>query len=232
MAASIAVLSSALCFHSNVPKLVYELRFPKKSKYKSKISKMFKIGTRAAIACSLLYYIVGVFSYVAFGKDIAGNLLTNFQQKQVWYLSIVKFAYALVILFSNPVIAYLSVVTIDRYLFTSERTYFRRLAESLVWCTVVWFLAIMVPQLDVVFSFTGSTGGILLIYVLPSSYYIAVVRRLRKRNDTKSLAFVGPSWLVPCAYILICFSIILGIVSTISRILLLLESLIICLKLL
>lgn len=184
---------------------------------------MFKIGTRAAIACTLLYYIVGVFSYIAFGKDIAGNLLTNFQQKQVWYLSIVKFAYALVILFSNPVIAYLSVVTIDRYLFTSERTYLRRLAESLVWCTVVWFLAIMVPQLDVVFSFTGSTGGILLIYVLPSLYYLAVVRRLRKRNDTKSLAYVGPGWLVPGAYVLIGFSILLGIVSTVSRILLLIE---------
>ena len=167
---------------------------------------------------------------IAFGKDIAGNLLTNFQQKQVWYLSIVKFAYALVILFSNPVVAYLSVVTIDRYLFTSERTYLRRLAESLVWCTVVWFLAIMVPQLDVVFSFTGSTGGILLIYVLPSLYYLAVVKRLRKRNDTKSLAFVGPGWLVPGAYILIGFSILLGIVSTVSRVLLLLESCFFCLK--
>ena len=78
---------------------------------------MFRIGAGAAIFSCCLYYVVGMFAYFAFGSSIAGNLLTNFQQKGYWYLSIVKLAYALVALFSNPIVVYPSVATIDRLLF-------------------------------------------------------------------------------------------------------------------
>ena len=220
VAASISVFSSALCFHSNVPKLVNELRYPKASKFRAKVAKMFRIGVGSAAVCCLLYYIVGLFSYFAFGKEIAGNLLTNFQQKGYWYLSIVKLAYALVVLFSNPVIAFPSLLTLDHMLFTGERTFSRRIIESLVWCTIVWFIAIMIPQLDIVFGFTGSTGGVLLVYILPSLYYIAVVKRLKKRMDQSTLSLIGPRWLRPAAYILIAISIVIGVISTISNILL------------
>ena len=105
-------------------------------------------------------------------------------------------------------------------LFTGERTFSRRIIESLVWCTIVWFIAIMIPQLDIVFGFTGSTGGVLLVYILPSLYYIAVVKRLKKRMDQSTLSLIGPRWLQPAAYILIAISIVIGVISTISNILL------------
>lgn len=179
---------------------------------------MTVIGIMAACFSCLLYYIVGMFAYFAFGDAIAGNLLTNFQAKGYWYLGIVKLAYALVVLFSNPVVVLPGITTIDQAFFKGERTLVRRLAESLIWSLLVWVLAIAIPQLDVVFGLTGSTGGILLIYVLPSVYYIAVVKRIQKRVGESLASMVGPHWLYPFAHVLILIAVALGVISTISQI--------------
>lgn len=179
---------------------------------------MFRIGSSAAIFSCGLYYIVGMFAYFAFGNSIAGSLLTNFQQKGYWYLSIVKLAYALVVLFSNPIVVYPSVTTIDRLLFKGERVLWRRVCESFVWCTTVWAIAIAIPQLDVVFGLTGSTTGTLLIYVYPAIFYIAVVKRFQKQPEAVVKSILGPTWLYPFAYILILVSSTSGIISTISQI--------------
>lgn len=159
-----------------------------------------------------------MFAYFAFGNSIAGSLLTNFQQKGYWYLSIVKLAYALVVLFSNPIVVYPSVTTIDRLLFKGERVLWRRVCESFVWCTTVWAIAIAIPQLDVVFGLTGSTTGTLLIYVYPAIFYIAVVKRFQKQPEAVVKSILGPTWLYPFAYILILVSSTSGIISTISQI--------------
>lgn len=178
---------------------------------------MMRIGIIAAVASCSLYYFVGLFAYFAFGKTIEGNLLTNFQQKGYWYLGIVKFAYALVVLFSNPVVVFPALTTIDELIFKGERVFWRRLLESFIWCTIVWGIAIMIPQLDVAFGLTGATGGILLIYVLPAYYYVAVVKRTQKRSDNSAYSITGPHWLYPFAYFVIVFTLILGIISTISQ---------------
>lgn len=212
------VFSSALCFHTNIPKMVRELKYPKTTRFATKVHKMFSIGMTAAVSCTLLYYTVGAFAYFAFGNEIAGNLLTNFQHKGYWYLGIVKFAYALVVIFSNPVVAFPSVCIIDRVLFTDDRTWYRRLAESLLWCTLIWFIATLVPQLDVVFSFTGATGGILLLYVLPSIFYIAVVKRVRKKTNNTAASLVGPSWLYYAAHCIIAITLIEGCMSITTQI--------------
>ena len=176
------------------------------------------IGILAASFSCLLYYIVGMFAYFAFGDTIAGNLLTNFQMKGYWYLGIVKLAYALVVLFSNPVVVLPGITTIDKVFFKGERSLLRRVMESLIWCLIVWILAIAIPQLDVVFGLTGSTGGILLIHVLPSVYYIAVVKRIQKRAGETVSSMVGPAWLYPFAHVLILIAVVLGVVSTLSQI--------------
>ena len=177
-----------------------------------------RIGIISAVASCSLYYFVGLFAYFAFGDSIEGNLLTNFQQKGYWYLGIVKLAYALVVLFSNPVVVFPALATIDELIFKTERVFWRRLLESWIWCTIVWLIAILIPQLDVVFGLTGATGGILLIYVLPAYYYIAVVKRMKKRTSNSAYSITGPQWLYPFAYFLIVFTLLLGIISTISQI--------------
>ena len=198
--------------------MVKELKYSSTSKFKTKINKMMRIGTISAVASCFLYYFVGLFAYFAFGDTIAGNLLTNFQQKGYWYLGIVKCAYALVVLFSNPVVVFPALTTIDEVFFKGERVFWRRYVESFIWCTIVWFIAIKIPQLDFIFGLTGATGGILLIFVLPAYYYLAVVKRLQKRTDNIAYSIIGPSWLKPFAYFLIIFTLLLGIISTISQI--------------
>ena len=212
------IFSSALCFHANIPKMVRELKFPQKTRFANKVHKMFRIGRTGAISCAIRYYIVGSFAYFAFGDAIAGNLLTNFQQKGYWYLEIVKLAYALVVVFSNPVVVFPSVSLIDKMLFEGERNWKRRLLEGFCWCTVVWFIATLIPQLDVVFSFTGATGGILLIYVLPSYFYIATVKKVRQKSNGTASTVLGPPWLYRFAPCLIVITLIEGCVSIVSQI--------------
>jgi amino acid permease len=198
--------------------MVGELKFPNKSKFSSKVTKMIRISMMGSVFATVLYYVVGSFAYFAFGDTIASNLLTNFQQKGYWYLGIVKFAYGLVVLFSNPVVVYCAITTIDGWIFTGERTLLRRFCESFLWCTCIWLLAIMIPQLDVVFGLTGATSGILLVFVLPSYFYLAVAKRMQKRTNNSAISMIGPSWFVPLAKVLIVFTLILGVIATVSQI--------------
>ena len=134
------------------------------------------------------------------------------------------------VLLSTPLVVYPSISTIDRWLFTGERTLKRRFGEAFIWCTVAWALAVTVPQLDVVFGLTGSTGGMLIIYVFPSLLYIAVVKRLSKRAPETVYSLVGPSWLFPFAHVLIVVVIVLGSISTYSQLLSIISCSVSCMK--
>lgn len=117
LSTAVSVFFTCLCAHVNIPKMTSELKFPTKSKFGNKLKKMDRVNNISFVACTVVYFLVGVCGYLAFGANTKGNLLSNFADLNVWYLNIVKVAYAFVALFSYPVLSFSPLVSIDKTFF-------------------------------------------------------------------------------------------------------------------
>ena len=213
---SISVFSCALCYQTGIPVMMKEVHFAASSHFRSKVHYLDWINLLASSLAAFLYYIVGLFGYFAFGPTIRDNILANFSDVELPFVSFVKAAYAVVMVCSNPIIVYPSLLTIDKWLFSSPTSLARRLSLGFVWSMLVWFAALMIPRLTVVFGITGSTGGFIIMFILPAVYYIQVFRQTRWSKKKLSIQRDG-RWQLPVAYGVLVGSIVLGIAATVSQ---------------
>lgn len=181
---AIAVFFTCLCAHVNIPKMTSELKFQKESKFSSKLAKMDRVNIIAFIACTVIYYAVGVCGYLAFGEKTLGNLLDNFTELNVGYLNLVKFAYAFVALFSYPVLSFSPLVSIDKTFFKQPRPTWRRVVEAFIWSILCYIVAMLVPQIRVIFSLTGSLCGGVLAFVWPAIFFVYINKREKAKTHT------------------------------------------------
>ena len=182
LVSSISVFFTSMCCHVNIPKMTSELKFPSSSKFSNKVNKMVRVNWIAFLSCGTIYFIVGAFGYLAYGDQIAPNLLTNFTNDKVGYVNVVKLAYAFVVLFSYPALAFAALVTFDKLCFKQPRPAHRRYLEAFFWTLLSAFVAIVFPILDKVFGVTGSMCGILLNFAIPAFYFVLIAKRERARK--------------------------------------------------
>lgn len=213
---SISVFSCALCYQTGIPVMMREVHYVASSRFPSKVHYMDWINLLASSLAAFLYYVVGLFGYFAFGPTIQDNILANFSEVQLPFVSLVKAAYAVVMICSNPIIVYPSLLTIDKWLFVSPSSLARRLSLGFVWSMLVWFAALMIPRLTVVFGITGSTGGFIIMFILPAIYYICVFKRARRSKKKLSIQKDG-RWQLPVAYGVLVGSVVLGVAATVSQ---------------
>ena len=186
---AVSVFFTCLASHVNIPKMTAELKLPKESKFASRVKKMDRANNVAFVACSLIYYLVGLCGYLAYGPNTEDNLLTNFGTSNTWYMNIVKLAYAFVVLFSYPALAFAALVTLDKLCFKQPRPAHRRYLEAFFWTLLSAIVAIVFPILDKVFGVTGSMCGILLNFAIPAFYFvlIAKIERAKKASSKGSI---------------------------------------------
>ena len=186
---AISVFFTAMCCHVNIPKMTAELKFPSKTRFADKTKKMRRVNTISFLSCGTIYFVVGAFGYLAYGDKIGANLLDNFSQDKAWYLNIVKMAYAFVVLFSYPVLSFAALVSFDKMVFKKQpRPAGRRITEAFVWTAISAFIAIVLPELDIVFGITGSLCGILLNFAIPAYYFICMAKKEKTKEATSRLS--------------------------------------------
>ena len=191
---AISVFFTAMCCHVNIPKMTAELKLPSKTRFADKTKKMARVNTISFLSCGTIYFIVGAFGYLAYGDKIGANLLDNFSQDHAWYLNIVKLAYAFVVLFSYPVLSFAALVSFDKMVFKKQpRPAGRRITEAFVWTAISAFIAIVLPELDIVFGITGSLCGILLNFAIPAYYFICMAKKEKAKEVTSRLTMFAVS---------------------------------------
>ena len=203
LSTAVSVFFTCLCSHVNIPKMTSELRFPKTSKFSNKMKKMDRVNNISFVACTVVYFLVGLCGYLAFGSNTKDNLLSNFAEMNVWYLNLVKVAYAVVALFSYPVLSFSPLVSIDKTFFKQPRSTGRRVAEAFVWTVIASVIAIVIPELDTVFGITGSLCGILINFTIPAFYYICMAKKEKAKEQSSRLPMfsisqgkIGFSWFI------------------------------------
>lgn len=212
---AVSVFFTCLASHVNIPKMTAELKLPKASKFSSRVKKMDRANNVAFVACSLIYYLVGLCGYLAYGPNTEDNLLTNFGTNNTWYMNIVKLAYSFVALFSYPVLAFSPLVSIDKTLFKQPRPATRRVLQAFIWSILTYVVAMIIPQLRVIFSLTGSLCGVALVFVWPAFFYIHVAKREKARaKSTKRSQYDIKTGAIYFAWFLFYIGIVMAVFMT------------------
>ena len=216
LTSAVSVFFSSLCCHASIPKMTSELRIPENSRFNSKVKKMIRIDNVAFLSCGAIYFVVGACGYLAYGNSIESNLLTNFSNDKAWYLNIVKLAYALVVLFSYPTLAFAAVVTFDKICFKKQpRPLWRRIVECFIWSAISCFIAIIIPQLDTVFGIIGSLCGFLVNFAIPAYFFIGMAKKERaKTQAARTPIFSVSQARIYGAWFLFYFGVVLAVLFT------------------
>lgn len=211
-----AVFVLCFCSHVNTTKITAELKYtPGKSKFMSKVKKSSRATITAYVICALSYFFVGVCGYMAFGNKIEGSILDSLKDTDVWFKPVVRVGYGLVVMFSYPILGFPACNTIDAYIFKGERTTARRISEGLIWVAVTFVLAVAIPQLEMIFGVTGNFCGVLIVFVWPALYFIAMCNAEKKKPvEAKSSWFKFSSCEYITAWIILVVGVILCIFCT------------------
>ena len=207
-----------LCFggHINTPKITSELRYNKESsKFKSKASKVTKATIIAYVFCAIVYLFVGICGYLAFGNTIQGSILDSMRNMNVWYKPVVRVGYGVVVMLSYPFLAFPACCTLDSWMFKGERTAARRYGEAFVWVLLTLIVCLAIPSLSSIFGVTGNFCGVLLAFVWPALYFIALCRKEKaKPKDEQVTWFKVKSWEEIVAWVILVVGTIVCIWAT------------------
>ena len=120
-----------------------------------------------------------------------------------------------VVLFSYPALAFAALVTLDKLLFKQPRPAHRRILQAFIWSILTYVVAMIIPQLRVIFSLTGSLCGVALVFVWPAFFYIHVAKREKARaKSTQRSQYSISNNAIYFAWFLFYIGIILAIFMT------------------
>lgn len=198
---STSIYSFALGAHQSVIQIYSELN-------NRSATKMVTICFVNVISCFLFYSFFGLIGYFLFYDQVQDNILKNLSISDPWNL-LVKICVAFIIILTFPLMQYCCRNSIERIFFQkSEFTWFRWSITAFLICIVSYGIGIGVPYISVIFSFSGATTGVFIMYLFPCLVYL----KLETDWKRKIIPAIG-----------IIFAILLGILCTISQILELLK---------
>ena len=215
LSGAFAVFVLCFCSHVNTSKITAEMRYPKDSKFKSKADKATKATIVSYSFCAFAYLFVGICGYLAFGNSIEGSILDSMREMDVWYKPIVRVGYGCVVMFSYPVLAYPATCTLDSWMFKGERTAVRRYSESFIWVLLTMLVAIFIPSLSDIFGVSGNFCGVLLTFIWPSLYFLALCRKEKaKPKDEQVSWFKVKGWQETVAWVIFVVGVVVCIFAT------------------
>ncbi|XP_004348820.2 hypothetical protein CAOG_02070 [Capsaspora owczarzaki ATCC 30864] len=158
---------------------------------------------------SFLYSAVGVFGYIAFSHvDIDGDLLNNFPDGVVFF-DILKLGFSISIIFSFPITVYPCRAALNTLIFVPNApasttpdvlqsaaapepvipgARFFGLTAGIVFSALI--VALAIPEVATILSFTGSTTGTSLAYILPASTFLVLVRAADVKPRLRRIAIL------------------------------------------
>eukprot|EP00040_Diaphanoeca_grandis_P039741 m.259988 g.259988 ORF g.259988 m.259988 type:complete len:495 (+) comp39014_c0_seq1:71-1555(+) len=192
----IPIVSFAFVCHMNVFPIYRQLK-------RRSVSRMVGVSRRSMGAAATLYFISGVFGYLTFINCTSENLVEDFRVTGTSIsviFDVIRMGYGLALIFAYPVLLFEMRHCIDELIFgdiawSRKRQFFLNLG-IIGFCTL---LAILIKSIGTVFGFIGATSGSLLVYVMPSLFYLKLQKApwTAKQNIAPLAMLICGSLLIP-----------------------------------
>lgn len=160
-----SVHSLAYCSQFNVLPLFSELKNPTRERMNS-------IKHRTIAICILILTLFGGLGYMCFGQRTPGDILTAFDSSNP-YVAIGRLALGISLLLKCPLVLHPLRLSVAQFsIFQSYRHRSVVLVTTLILLAPATALAILVPEIQTIYSALGATAGGMICFLLPAVIFL------------------------------------------------------------
>uniref|UniRef100_A0A8C4YZM0 Amino acid transporter transmembrane domain-containing protein n=1 Tax=Gadus morhua TaxID=8049 RepID=A0A8C4YZM0_GADMO len=180
---TVPILAFAFVCHPEVLPIYSEL--------KNRSRKQMQMVSNMSIAAMLvMYFLSALFGYLTFYVNVEPELLHTYSKvyKNDLILLIVRLAVLTAVTLTVPVVLFPIRTSVNQLLCASkEFSWIRHIIITVVLLASTNLLVIFVPTIKDIFGFIGASAAAMLIFILPSAFYIKLV----KKESMKSVQKIG-----------------------------------------
>uniref|UniRef100_A0A7N8XE29 Sodium-coupled neutral amino acid symporter 2 n=1 Tax=Mastacembelus armatus TaxID=205130 RepID=A0A7N8XE29_9TELE len=176
--------------------------------------KMQNVANVSFLAMFIMYLLAALFGYLTFNDRVEHELLHTYAKFTGFdvLLLIVRLAVLTAVTLTVPVVLFPVGIrtSINQFLCSSkEFSWVRHTIITFVLLVGTNILVIFVPTIRDIFGFIGASAAAMLIFILPSAFYIKLV----KKESMKSVQKIGATAFLLCGILVMCGSMTLIILD-------------------
>ncbi|XP_078138338.1 sodium-coupled neutral amino acid symporter 2 isoform X2 [Centroberyx gerrardi] len=162
--------------------------------------KMQGVANVSFLAMFIMYLLAALFGYLTFNVHVEPELLHTYSKVYKFdvILLIVRLAVLTAVTLTVPVVLFPIRTSVNQLLCASkEFSWVRHTIITVVLLASTNALVIFVPTIRDIFGFIGASAAAMLIFILPSAFYIKLV----KKESMKSVQKIGATIFLICGFI-------------------------------
>uniref|UniRef100_A0A8C2CLT8 Sodium-coupled neutral amino acid symporter 2 n=1 Tax=Cyprinus carpio TaxID=7962 RepID=A0A8C2CLT8_CYPCA len=152
--------------------------------------KMQNVANVSFLGMFVMYLLAALFGYLPFNEAVEPELLHTYSKVYSFdvVLLIVRFAVLIAVTLTVPVVLFPIRNSVNQLLCASKDfSWPRHICITVALLVCVNILVIFVPTIRDIFGFIGASAAAMLIFILPSAFYIKLV----KKESMKSVQKIG-----------------------------------------
>ncbi|XP_008282331.1 sodium-coupled neutral amino acid symporter 2 [Stegastes partitus] len=178
--------------------------------------KMQGVANVSFLAMFIMYLLAALFGYLTFNSHVGPELLHTYSRYYKFdvLLLIVRLAVLTAVTLTVPVVLFPIRTSVNHLLCpTKDFSWIRHTVITVVLLAGTNALVILVPTIRDIFGFIGASAAAMLIFILPSAFYIKLV----KKEPMKSVQKIGATLFLICGFIVMIGSMTLIILDWIHN---------------
>lgn len=191
---ALSIQSSSFTCHTNIFPTLIQLKNPTKSRLNLTM-------LLVVISATLLYTIGGIFPYLTLFDKIKDPVVLNYYAPRV-FTNIIKAFYSVLLILTAPLLIFTCRLSIHNLISKKEMTYINSIIIGIGIALFDCFISVTVKSLSVMFSLVGGVTCPIIVYILPSLYYLRICRNESKIKTIFSYIsiVVGITFIIICLY--------------------------------
>ncbi|KAM8820651.1 S38A4 protein, partial [Eudromia elegans] len=183
---AIPILAFAFVCHPEVLPIYSELKDPSRKR-------MQNVSTISITGMLIMYLLAGLFGYLTFYGEVEDELLHTYTKVYTFdtLLLTVRLAVLVAVTLTVPIVLFPIRSSISALLFPKRP--FSWIRHFLIAAVILIFnnlLVIFVPAIKDIFGFIGASSATMLIFILPSAFYLRLVKKEPLRSPQKIGALI------------------------------------------
>ncbi|KAJ6243168.1 amino acid transporter [Anaeramoeba flamelloides] len=134
-----------------------------------------KLTSLTLLACNVLYTIASLFGFFSFGTNASGNVLNGYKDNDIGAV-IGRLVIGIVGIVSFPLFVHVARSSINHLLFHNKPfSWFRHMAVTLIFCGFTQTMALVLPEIQLITAFSGSTFSLISVFISPVLCYMKLI---------------------------------------------------------
>ncbi|XP_077565506.1 sodium-coupled neutral amino acid symporter 2 [Stigmatopora nigra] len=177
---AVPILTFAFVCHPAILPMYEELK-------SRSMKRMQRVANVSFLSMFVMYFLAALFGYLTFNVNVESELLHTYSRidQDDLVLLVVRIAVLTAVTLTVPVVLFPIRTSINQILCVSNFSWIRHTIITVALLVGTNILVIFVPSIRDIFGFIGASAAAMLIFILPSAFYIKLVKKESMRSFQK-----------------------------------------------